>query len=647
MPRRSLLSAEQRARLFDVPTTPAEMAKHYVLSPEDLLLVRTKRRSMNRLGFAVQLCFLRYPGQGLGPGQQPPLAMLEFVAGQLGIPTTAFADYARRDQTRREHAAELHALLGLRSFRLSDWRDCLRVSTDAAWATDRGEPIVQTMFIHLRAQGVLVPDAAVLERIGLAARARARQRTFHALADGITEAEQIALDGLLVTDPAVRRSRFAWLRDAPEAPAPTNMVALLARLDWVRDVRVAGNRTARIHPTRLARLVEESDIMTAQHLANVEPLRRTALLVAGVADLETRLTDAILAMFCKYMGSLFTKARGRDERRFQTTKRDVARTLLLFRRTIAALKRAKETGEEGVAAVEREVGMGKLDQARPVIDAVASVADVEILATAAEKYAIVRRFSPRFMAAFGFQSSTPHDPLLAAIDLLKATDESGARVLPKRLPSAFLAPKWRRMIFAGPVPDRRLYEMAALAILRDRLRGAGVWVASSRDHRAFEDYLLPAEPAGTASSGIAGEAAPVRYVAARAGLLHERLQFVAACAARGELDGVEIEDGSLYIARTKPTVPDAARLMAGRLYGMLPRVRVTEVVADVADMTGFAACFTHLRTGNPPADLPALYAALLADGTNLGLSRMADATRGLSYHHLEHFPIIPVRSLLQ
>ncbi|MGI4795848.1 MAG: Tn3 family transposase, partial [Janthinobacterium lividum] len=560
--------------------------------------------------------------------------MLEFVAGQLSILPGVFADYARRDQTRREHAAELLAFFSLRSFRLSDWRDCMRVGADAAWATDRGEPIVQAMLIHLRARGVLVPDAAVLERIGLAARARARQRTFHALADGITEAERTALDSLLVTDPAVRRSRFAWLRDAPEAPAPKNMVALLDRLDWMRDVGVAGDRAALIHPARLARLVEEGGIMTAQHLANVEPLRRTALLVAGVVDLETRLTDAILAMFCKYMGSLFTKARGRDERRFQTTKRDVARTLLLFRRTIAALKRAKETGEEGGTAVEREVGLGKLDQALPVIDAVAGVADVEILGTAAEKYAVVRRFSPRFLAAFRFQSSTPHDPLLAAIDLLKAMDESGAQALPKRLPSAFLAPKWRRMIFVGPVPDRRLYETAVLAILRDRLRGAGVWVAGSRDHRAFEDYLLPAEPAGTVLGGIAGEADPVRYVAARAGMLHDRLQFVAACAARGELDGVEIEDGSLYIARTKPTVPDAARLMAGRLYGMLPRVRVTEVVADVADMTGFAACFTHLRTGNPPADLSTLYAALLADGTNLGLSRMADATRGLSYHHL-------------
>jgi hypothetical protein len=260
----------------------------------------------------------------------------------------------------------------------------------------------------------------------------------------------------------------------------------------------------------------------------------------------------------------------------------VARTLLLFRRTIAALKQAKNTGEDGVAAVEREVGLAKLDQALPVIEAVAGIADVEILATAAERYAVLRRFSPRFLAALGFQSNVPHDPLLAAVDLLKMADEAGARALPKRLPSVFLPPKWRRMIFAGPVPDRRLYEVAVLATLRERLRGSGVWVAGSRDHRAFEDYLLPAQPAGAPPVGIAGEADPERYLVARAGLLHERLQFVAACAGRGELDGVEIEDGSLYIARTKPTVPDAARIMAGRLYGMLPGVRVTEVVSDVA-----------------------------------------------------------------
>ena len=55
------------------------------------------------------------------------------MAGQLSIPTGVFNDYARRDQTRREHAAELHDILGLRSFRLGDWRDSLRAGADAAW----------------------------------------------------------------------------------------------------------------------------------------------------------------------------------------------------------------------------------------------------------------------------------------------------------------------------------------------------------------------------------------------------------------------------------------------------------------------------------------------------------------------------------
>jgi hypothetical protein len=59
-------------------------------------------------------------------------------------------------------------------------------------------------------------------------------------------------------------------------------------------------------------------------------------------------------------------------------------------------------------------------------------------------------------------------------------------------------------------------------------------VAGSRDYRAFEDYLLPAEAAR--DMGIDGETDPGRYIAARTAALRELLTFVADRVARGEFD---------------------------------------------------------------------------------------------------------------
>jgi hypothetical protein len=149
----------------------------------------------------------------------------------------------------------------------------------------------------------------VLERIGLSARVRARRKTFEALADDLTDAECEALESLLTVDPEVHRSRFAWLRDYSESPAPSNIVALLDRLEYARGLGIGPERAGRIHAARLSRLVDEGAIMTVQHIADLEPARRTAILVAQISSLGTRLADATLAMFEKYMGSLFTKAR--------------------------------------------------------------------------------------------------------------------------------------------------------------------------------------------------------------------------------------------------------------------------------------------------------------------------------------------------
>ncbi len=113
---RQRLSEAQIAELYDPPTEQRELVRHFTLSEADLAANRRCRGDHNRLGQALMLCYLRYPGRPLRAGERPPAALLAFVAEQIEVCPDTIDEYLTAERNRRCHSAELQDRLRLRPF---------------------------------------------------------------------------------------------------------------------------------------------------------------------------------------------------------------------------------------------------------------------------------------------------------------------------------------------------------------------------------------------------------------------------------------------------------------------------------------------------------------------------------------------------
>ena len=114
--RRQQLTEAQIAALFDPPTNRRELVRYCTLSEADTAMIRRCRGDHSRLGYALMLCYLRYPGRPLRINERPPAALISFVAEQIDVRPESIDDYLISGQNRRRHAAELQDRLCLRPF---------------------------------------------------------------------------------------------------------------------------------------------------------------------------------------------------------------------------------------------------------------------------------------------------------------------------------------------------------------------------------------------------------------------------------------------------------------------------------------------------------------------------------------------------
>ena len=157
MSRRHIFTERQRAALFDLPTDELSLLKFYTLGDDDLENIRQRRRPENRIGFALQLCALRYPGRALAPGEMIPREVLSFVGAQLGVPADALLTYATRRQTRQQHMDTLREIYGYKTFTGRGARDLREWTFGQAEDARSNEDLAHRFIVRCRETSTILP----------------------------------------------------------------------------------------------------------------------------------------------------------------------------------------------------------------------------------------------------------------------------------------------------------------------------------------------------------------------------------------------------------------------------------------------------------------------------------------------------------
>lgn len=652
--------AEAYGKFAEEPTRP-ELERFFFLDDVDRDLIALRRTKHHQLGFALQMCTVRYIGLFLEDPLDVPWPVVEHLAAQLGIEDPSCVKrYAERRQTLYDHAWEIRDAYGYHPYEDPEWGRRFRTFLHGrAWTHAEGPVALFNQAVGwLRRNRVLLPGVSVLARQVSEARTIAEKRLHATVARAAVRADRELpgqLVATLVTSEGKRFSELERLRRPPTRTTGTAFARALERVDEIGAFGLGRVRLNKIPPNRLAALARYGLGSKAAGLERAAEPKRTAMLTAVMRHLEAKAIDEALDLFQVLMATrlISTAKRATDKERLSTLPQleKASRTLA---RAAKVLFEELELVETHGADLDTAALWRAVEEVAPrsaVMSAAALVVSLvpedEDSAEVAMRAALTNRYNTvrPFLALLGETSALGAAPVgarvLAGVKRLPALARRRVKdkpLLPREVDDKLVPAAWRKAVYANPslpqgAVDRDAYVVCVLEQLHRALQRRDVFASPSHrwsDPRArlldgkewdavCEDVL-----AGLSLDMPVEEhlAALVTALDAAWKLMAERLEE----AGKDAKVSIEVQPNG----RAKLNVdalgalgePKSLRWLRKTVEKMLPKIDLPDLLFEVHSWTGFLDAFVHLGDGTTRMkDLhTSVVALLVSEACNIGLT---------------------------
>ncbi len=641
MPRRQILSQAERESLLALPEDELTLNRMAYFSEQDLALVNAHRKPASQFGFAVLLCYLKNIGFIPDKKSSPSAALLKIITSRLKLSAEFWQEYiSGRATTRREHLSEIYRYLKLTAFNGQIQKECIQHLLPQATMTDRGILLAEALLRHLHQRRIIVPGIDVVERTCAEAMTLGDKAVYTTLNAQLTPQQKSALDTLLVTTEK-QISRLTWLLQPPGKINGKNVLQHIDRLNAIDALALPDGVERNVHQNRLLKLAREGRKMSSRDLADFSSLRRYATMVCVLTEAKATIIDEIIELHERILGSMFSRAKRQQAERLQKTGKLIQQKLRQYVSVGQAILDARDAGEDPLSAIEHVLSWEDFAASLEETRLLARKDNFEPLHLITEKFSTLRKYSPRLLSALQLRATAAALPLSDALDTIREMYRKQLRKVPPSAPLDFIPESWKKMVITPTGIDRQYYGICAMNELKGALRAGDIWVRGSRRYKNFDDYLIPTHDFEKLLNhnplSIPFETDCGAYLKSRMLLLASCLEEVNAMAVTGDLPDVEISDKGVKITPLDNCVPATISPLADLIYSMLPHPKITEILDEVERWTAFTRHFTHLK--NPlthPEDNRLLLTTILADGINLGLTKMAESCPGTTRSSLEN-----------